>query len=399
MKRIILSLLLAFVAYFAIAQKDVDEYAAIDKKALEIPLSQTKTTRDIAGYMNEQFKTEEEKVRGIFIWVAANLEYDLDNMFAVNNNETREDKIKKALKTRRGICENYAAVFNDICRKCGLNSEIIVGYTRQEGFSDFLRHGWCAVQVDGKWRLFDPTWGSGYIMNNKFTPKINNEFYEADPQMLIKTHMPFDPVWQLSYYPVSNKEYTDKKTQLNNGKPYFSFPDTIKIFQGLTELQQWEAEARRLEQNGVSNMPVHDRLANLKSNIDVYYRNEEVHKQNRIVDRYNVAVDDFNEGVSALNVFINYRNKQFSPMKSDPAIQGMVDSAENKISRAENSLRSIRGGYDKIDAMMQPVQRSIDEARKVLDDQKEFLAEYFGKSKLGRKTMFRKYTWMGIPLN
>jgi len=68
------------------------------------------------------FKTDNEKVRGIFVWVAGNIQYDIENMFAINFYERKEDKILKPLKTRKGICENYAALFNDICLKSGMLS-------------------------------------------------------------------------------------------------------------------------------------------------------------------------------------------------------------------------------------------------------------------------------------
>ncbi len=399
MKKIVLALLLLLSGGLLHAQNTVSEFAAIDKKALAIPASQTKTTQDIANYMNGNFTTEGDKVRAIFIWVASALEYDVDNMYAFNPNESKEDKIAKALRNRKGICENYAAVFDDICRKCGLTSDIVVGYTRQTGYTSFVRHGWCAVRVGNEWQLFDPTWGSGVIMNNKFTARINNEYFKANPNELIKTHMPFDPMWQLLYYPVTNREFSDSKTAINKSKPYFSYPDTIQAYEKLNELQQYEAEARRLEQNGVNNETVHDRLANLRNSIDVKKQNEVIFRQNKIVDVYNDAISDMNNGINDLNDFINYRNKQFMPMRPDAQIQAMVDTAERRITRADRKMKSIKGGYDKIDALMLPVQKSMTDVYKTLDDQKEFLTEYFSRGKLGRKTMFRKYTWMGIPLN
>ena len=36
-------------------------------------------------------------------------------MYALNFYEKKEDKIAKVLKNRKGICENYAALFTEIC--------------------------------------------------------------------------------------------------------------------------------------------------------------------------------------------------------------------------------------------------------------------------------------------
>jgi len=95
-------------------------------------------------------------------------------MYALNFYAKTEDKITKALKTRRGICENYATLFMDICNKTGIKSFVVEGYTKQNGFADYIPHAWSAALIDTTWYLFDPTWGSGYVNNGKFVSKINN---------------------------------------------------------------------------------------------------------------------------------------------------------------------------------------------------------------------------------
>jgi hypothetical protein len=399
MKRFFPTLLLLLFTGVLFAQTSGSEFSAIDKVAMAIPEAKTHNTQDIAGYVNSNFTTEGEKVRAIFIWVASSLQYDVDNMYAFNYNETKEAKIARALKNRKGICENYAAVFDDICKKSGLKSEIVVGYTRQEGANSFLRHGWCAVRVNNEWQLFDPTWGSGVIVDNSFEPRINNEYFRANPVELIKTHMPFDPMWQMLHYTVTNREFKDHKTAVNKSKTYFSYKDTINAYEQLNEIQQLEAGARRLQQNGINNELVHDWLTNVTNNIEVKTHNQMVAQQNKVVDIYNAAIAELNAGISNLNDFINYRNKQFMPMKSDEKIRAMLDTAEQRIARADRRLKSIKGAYDKIDELMLPVQKSMRDLNKTLEDQKVFLAEYMGRGKLGRKTMFRKYTMMGVPLN
>jgi len=140
------------------AQKVVaNEFAAIDKKALQIPDSLTENTSGISKYMTTNFITDKERTRAIFVWVASSIQYDIDNMFAINFYETEEDKINKPLKTRKGICENYAALFNDICHKSGIKSYVVEGYTKQNGFADYIPHVWCAAFVDSAWLQFDPT--------------------------------------------------------------------------------------------------------------------------------------------------------------------------------------------------------------------------------------------------
>src|SRR5215217_3743983 len=92
-----------FLVQISIAQKAVvNEFATIDAKVLKLPDSLTRTTTDISKYIISNFKTDQEKTRAIFIWIASNIQYDIDNMFAINFYESKEEKIAKPLKTRKG---------------------------------------------------------------------------------------------------------------------------------------------------------------------------------------------------------------------------------------------------------------------------------------------------------
>ncbi len=399
MKNLHALLFFLFTATTVLAKNPENNFAATDSKALAIPAAQTTSSQQIADYMKANFATDADRVRGIFIWVAKNMSYDLDNMFALNFHESQEDKALKALKNRKGICENYAALFDEICRKAGLTSEVIPGYTRQNGFTSFTPHVWCAVIIDNNWQLFDPTWGSGYVDDKKFTPKINNKFFMAKPSELLKTHMPFDPMWQMYYHPISNADFSNDKTADDKTKPFFSYVDTIRVYRQLDDIAQHEAEARRLEKNGVNNAMIYDRLAHLRNYIEVKKHNRLAEQQNAASDIYNDAVNDYNTSVNLLNKFINYRNAQFKPSKSDADIQRMVDSADNRLRAAKRKLASVKGKFDRLDNLILQIDNSVNDLTKNIDEQQAFLKKYFKKSKLGRKTMFRKITWMGIPLN
>jgi hypothetical protein len=383
--------IILFWALVSAAQPDAD-YQAVDTRTLAIPESQTKKTAAIADYIRANFSTDEDRVRAVFIWVASNLEYDVENMFNGDVKETLEEKIAKALRNRKGICENYAAVFNDVCKKLNLQSFVVVGYTRQSGFTYYIPHGWCAVFVGKKWRLYDPTWGSGYISDNKFTASINNAYYDADPAALIKTHMPFDPMWQLHDFVLTDAEFAAGAPDASIRKRYFNYNDTISAYARMDEMARFAAELRRIEAYGATSALHNSRRQYLKNTIAVRLYNEKVERQNKIGDAFNAAVADYNEGVNTLNGFIEYRNKQFSPTKTDEAIQAMVDEAEKLLTKAKAQLVTIDGGEDKLKEMIGQLKRSIADMDKLLADQKKFLAAYFPKDRAGRKAMFVKYS-------
>src|SRR5947199_258270 len=59
-------------------------YADLDKKALQIPDSMTKSTESISVYIRANFIQNHDKVRAAFIWVASNIRYDVPNMYQIN---------------------------------------------------------------------------------------------------------------------------------------------------------------------------------------------------------------------------------------------------------------------------------------------------------------------------
>jgi hypothetical protein len=378
----------------AIVQKmPVNIFESIDRKALQLPESLTISTEGIAQYIIANFNTDKEKTRAIFVWVATNIQYDVDNMFAMNFYEKKEDKISKPLKTRKGICENYAALFDDICSKSGIKSFIIEGYTKQNGFTDYIPHAWCAAMVDSSWYLFDPTWGSGYINGGKFFRKINNDFYMASPAVLIKSHIPFDYMWQFLNYPITNQEFYEGSIQENKSKPYFSYVDSIKAYENKNNIEQKISAAYRIEKNGVKNSMIFDRLQHIKLEI-------ENDRQNKIMNLYNSAVADYNEGINDFNEFIDFRNRQFTPQKADPEILNMLDAPDNKFRAAKIELSQIKNPDRNLANMILQLTRTIDDATAHLTEQQDWLKLYISKGKATRKSMFyeRRVSIFGIPL-
>jgi hypothetical protein len=376
-------------------------YARLDVQAQRWPDSVTTSVEKLGSYVTTHFGTPTERTRAIFVWIAGNIQYDVDNMFAINFYEDPGEKLAKPLRTRKGICENYAALFTAICRQAGIQSVVVVGYTRQRGFVDFIPHAWCAAFLDGTWWLFDPTWGSGYVENNRFVRKLNEDYFKAPPDLFIKSHMPFDYLWQFLYYPVTNQEFYEGKTMVNKTRTYFSYPDSIRVYESLDTVGQEAAEVIRDEKNGVRNSLIFDRLRHLKTDIENARLRAETDRQNGVIYAYNSALGNYNNGIKLFNVFINYRNEQFKPVKPDAEIQQMLDSADHELQTARNSAEAIvlMDADSRIRQPLQGLKDGIGEAAAHVKEQQDWLAKYFTKGKMGRKSMFYKYTWFGMPLN
>jgi transglutaminase/protease-like cytokinesis protein 3 len=366
------------------AQTNVlNKYAAVDKQALQIPDSLTATTQAIADYINENFSSEKDKARAAFIWVAANIQYDIENMFAINFYASKEEKINKALKTRKGICENYAFLFNDINLKCGIKSYIIEGYAGKSG-KDYLQHLWCIAYIDTSWQLIDPTWGSGYVSGLKFEKKIDNNYFCANPEFLIKTHMPFDYLWQLLDYPVTNQEFYEGKIISNTSKPFFNYIDSIKLYEHQTPIEQLTASGKRIRKNGLNNSMVFDKLQHIQIEIE----NDKIRVANEKGDLYNKALVYYNDAVIEFNRFIDYQNHQFKPVNPDADIQGMIDSTNKRLDKAKLNLRQISDPPPSLETLLMQLRKSIIEFDSNIRKQQDWLNIYFSKSTLKRKQMF-----------
>ena len=372
----------------------VNEYAAIDKKAISIPDSLTKTTDNLSKYINDNFKTEKDKARAIFVWLASNIQYDVENMFAINFYETKENKISKTLNTRKGICENYAALFTEIAGGCGIKSFVIEGYTKQNGFADYIPHAWSAANIDGAWYMFDPTWGSGYINGGKFYKKINNDYFKTPPSTLIKSHIPFDYLFQLVNYPVTNQEFYEGKITQNKTKPFFNYVDSLELYKKQNPIERMVSAGYRIEKNGVKNAMIFDRLQHIKVELE----NDRITTSTNL---YNLAVSNYNDAVRNLNAFIQYRNKQFNPLKTDSEIQEMINIPIKNIEEANANLLQIKNVDAKTTTLINSLKASQDDININIKEQQDWLQLYLSKNKSKRKAMFfeRKVTLFGRVIN
>jgi len=399
MKNTLLNLTLVFLAAQLHAQKPAapktpttpaNPYAQLDQRALRLPDSLTHSTVSIAAWMSDHFPDEADRSRAIFAWVTGNIQYDIDNMFAINFYADSTEKIDKTLKTRKGICEHYATLFTSLCNRTGIRSVLVVGYTKQKGFVDYIPHAWSVAKVKGEWRIFDPTWGSGFVQDGKFVRKLNNEFFNANPEVYIRSHIPFDYLWELLHYPVTNQEFYEGKTAEDKTKAYFSYPDSIAAQLALPAVDQERAEAARVEKNGVRNSLVFDRLQHLKVDLENYRLKQENDRENAAINEYNSALEGYNDGIKQFNSFISYRNDQFKPVKADAEIQQMLDSADHLLSGARTRVAAVVTTNEKVMTSARKMVAAIDELYPRIAEQQAWLKKYLGKNKLGRKMMFYK---------
>jgi len=368
------------------------EYNRVDNIMSRIPDSLTHSTKGIAKYINANCKSEASKSRAVFSWITANIRYDVDRMNEKNWYQSTGEILNEVLKKRKGVCTHYAELFKDISVKVGLKMYVMSGFTKQYGRIGYRSHAWCGGFVESNWVFFDPTWGAGVVQNRKFVKQLNNTYFMVKPGLMIQSHIPFDPLWQFLNYPLRYEEFTTGKVSAGKNKNSFIFPDSLKRYDRETEIERLISSNSRIERNGVKNGLVYDYLSQSKMGV-------ESRKNGLVLDNYNAAVECFNDGIRQLNAFIDFRNAKFMPKKEAVEMKQMLDSTENSFNLSKQKLNEIVNPNASTALTIGSIRKSMDSAVENLKSQQKFLDKYLNSSPLIRKTLFYKYTWMGVPLN
>lgn len=360
MQKLIFLLLLTGSALFTKAQ------------VLHIPASQTFSTSDIAENIKQKFTSDRDKVHAIYTWVASNIRYDTDSANVINMGLDPDAKVTAALRRRRGVCENYAAIFNEVCIKSGLTSFVIDGYTKQNGFVDRTAHSWAAVFIDNSWWLCDPTWDEG---------RGTTKYFLVHPSEMISTHMPFDPMWQLLDHPVSHSQFYSGNVYTNKSSRYFNYVDTIAAYSKMDSLQRFRASAYRIEQHGLPNTLVKSRLDFAKMHVEII-------RQDKDVDLYNSAVADLNEATATYNSFVQYRNNRFLPAVSDKAMEALLDGIDKRLASANKNLDEIARTEAVFKFSTEAIRNKLNSLATRAKVQKDFLDQYLNTAVANRESLF-----------
>lgn len=347
--------------------QDENDYAEADRIALNIPASQTNSTADIAAYINKNFDTDNNKVRAIYTWVISHIRYSTDSIHRVILNEDRDQLVTFALRRRKGVCENFAAIFDDICKKCGLRSFAVEGYTKQNSSVDRTSHAWNIVYIDKKWSAYDPTWDAG--QSSTFYQPVRTNYFKIAPSVFIQTHMPFDPMFQLLDYPLTYKEFNNGSIRAKNVAKYFNYTDSINKYEKAEPLERYIGATERIQNNGAANNMISTKLSQLRLEIELIY-------QVKDSVLYNDAIADYNFATNEFNNFIAYRNNQFKPEKTDAQIQLLFDEVRKRIAAARKKLKEVNQSKAKLTLDTGDVEYAINKLDNHVKEQEVFFKNY-----------------------
>ena len=100
------------------------DFAKIDEHAFSIRYDGT-SVWELASLLSPYAKTEAEKARIIYSWIAHNISYDVPALLSGNYGDLSPEGV---LKTRKGVCSGYADLYKSLARAMGLDVTVIESY-------------------------------------------------------------------------------------------------------------------------------------------------------------------------------------------------------------------------------------------------------------------------------
>lgn len=354
------------------------DFAFIDRVSETVPDSLV-DFKEIAASLTKDLRTDKDKYRSIYFWISHNIKYDLSKINSKAVYYSSDEIIEEVMNNRMGVCQHYSELFNAMCKSVGLGSYVITGYTKQpDGTLGELSHVWNAAVIDSKYSLIDVTWAAGYVMNNKYVHEFRDEYFLIEPKLFIRTHMPFDPVWQFLDNPVTNQEFTKQDFSKLNTRGEYVYKDSIASYENLNLLSQLENSNRRIIKSGVTNSLIQDQI---DENL-VQITNTQ----------FNGAVDTLNFGIKNYNIYITHKNNQFrKPKLNDSEVRDLIDNAGEGVHEANRIFNSLITGNDQLNSRIMEARNEMPSLLSDIQREKDFVDKYLKKWRPLRAFMFLTY--------
>lgn len=231
MKKSPLFLLFILLSIQSVGQQN---FTAVDQFARDYR-SKTKDFKELALELTAPFDHQIDKARSIYVWITDNIRYDCKKLHQREKGKAQKASIRyrteaekqqkiaarqveyvtTTLKKKKGVCEDYALLFQKMCISIGIESEFITGHLggKPQNLGKIpksFNHAWNSVKLDGKWYLVDATTGSGTSDSKckKFHKKFNGGLFMTQPEDMVLSHFPDKQKWQHLDQPLSKEEFS-----------------------------------------------------------------------------------------------------------------------------------------------------------------------------------------------
>lgn len=174
------------------------------------------------GYVCRPYRSDVQRLRAIFTWVAEKVGWEEDFEFGTPETGGEMLDTRRVIHSRRGCSEEIATLVAEMCTSVGIHCEIVHGYLKKpgealelatEGFNGAAgsgrgNHFWNAVIVDGEYRIFDASLsGPTHPRRGEFSSLAGQAaeswYFLARPMEVCYTHVPLVPEQQHIVPPIS----------------------------------------------------------------------------------------------------------------------------------------------------------------------------------------------------
>ena len=311
----------------------------------QISMAQSNLAKEVI----QKIEFETDTIQAVFSWVTDNIKYDVQKLLKRQKTpiskrfssfssieEKRTIMFKEVVRKKKGVCEDYSVLFDVILQELGYESFIISGYTKNARgkVSSSMGHTWNAVKVNNHWKLYDPTWGAGMVNEKKrFVKKYNPKWFDTDPEVMLESHLPYDPIWQLRAEPMTYKDFEDGSSIVASEKIYNA--GTIDDYLKMEPTSQYKAQLDRSLAMGVGAGAMMRWRKNLAQRIKNNNINKKVDTLNEAGQKFNAAKDLFNDFVKA------QKNKFKGPNHSPEIIREKLTLANSNAKSALATFKSV----------------------------------------------------------
>lgn len=372
MKKLFLSFLFVIVCQFAVGT----DFRTVDSMSAKVPKN-LNTIEEISFSLSHTLVSPTDKIRSFYYWISHNIVYNI-KLYDSNKTIQSIDLLNvETLNSRQGVCKNYAELFHAFCQNSGIESYVIDGYTITDHKIAKISHAWNAVKINGRYSLLDITWASGYELNGKYVHTFADQFFMISPAEFIKTHIPYDPIWQFLSNPLLHKEVQSNNLSKLKNEGNYNYQDSIKVQSKLNPLDKLIRENKRISQAGVTNNLIREKIAFNQLNI--------------LNLKHNKAVEMYNASVQLFNTYIVAKNNQFSKLKlPDNEIVELITQAKNQLDAAEKEIAPLNSNSGDLNKQIRDLDNAIKTIRMEQEKEDEFVQKYLKTKRPFRILLFTR---------
>lgn len=226
----------------------------------------SKLSKQQAGSFEELFQAiqsttpdKRQQLQILLLWIYDVLHADSKRFFDGGYPLSNDDVFTKHI----GLCDEYSNVVKAFCKSAGIPNYKVPGYVKYMNFRagdkfTETNHAWNAVLIDSTWLLCDAFWSTVALSNERslkprFTKRLETKYFLARPEDFISDHLPADPVFQFSTYPIVIEAFTKTPDGIDTNLPRMKRVDYADSLEAFGKMKGRDRELKMAERAFVYN--------------------------------------------------------------------------------------------------------------------------------------------------